>query len=95
MWSRFTSYDGAAKAQVDSLGRLRAEEYRRAYIAHHERRRANGRISLPRRYLVTFPCCPPERPLEQTAEGGLGRPPRLSRCARAQPRVTASAYRLR
>jgi len=44
---------------------------------------------------TTFPCCPPERPLEQTAEGGVRRPPRLLRCARAQPRVTASAYRLR
>ena len=38
----FTSYDGAAKAQVDSLDRRRAEEYRRAYIDHHERHRANG-----------------------------------------------------
>ena len=54
MWRRFTSYDGAAKAQVDSLDRRRAEEYRRAYIAHHERHRSNGRISLPRRYLLTL-----------------------------------------
>jgi SAM-dependent methyltransferase len=54
MWRRFTSFDGAAKAQVDSLHRRRAGEYRRAYIAYHERYRANGRISLPRRYLVTL-----------------------------------------
>jgi hypothetical protein len=54
LWRLFTSYDGAAKAQVDSLAPQRAEEYRRAYIAHHERYRANGRISLPRRYLVTL-----------------------------------------
>ena len=54
MWHLFTSYDGAAKAQVHSLGPRRAEEYRRAYIDHHERYRANGRISLPRRYLVTL-----------------------------------------
>jgi SAM-dependent methyltransferase len=53
-WRLFTSYDGAAKAQVDSLDPRRAEEYRRAYIAHHKRYRANGRISLPRRYLVTL-----------------------------------------
>jgi SAM-dependent methyltransferase len=54
MWRHFTSYDGAAKAQVDSLDRRRAEEYPRAYVAHHERHRANGRISLPRRYLITL-----------------------------------------
>jgi SAM-dependent methyltransferase len=54
MWHLFTSYDGAAKVQVHSLDRRRAEEYRRAYIDHHERHRANGRISLPRRYLVTL-----------------------------------------
>jgi SAM-dependent methyltransferase len=54
MWRLFTSYDGAAKAQVDSLDRRRAEEYRRAYIAHDERHRLSGRISLPRRYLVTL-----------------------------------------
>jgi hypothetical protein len=54
MWHLFTSYDGAAKAQVHSLDPRRAEEYRRAYIDHHERYRANGRISLPRRYLVTL-----------------------------------------
>jgi SAM-dependent methyltransferase len=53
MWRRFTSHDGAAKAQVDSLDPRRAEEYRRAYVAHHERYRANGRISVPRRYLLT------------------------------------------
>jgi hypothetical protein len=54
MWRHFTSYDGAAKAQVASLDRRRAEEYRRAYVAHHERHRANGRISVPRRYLITL-----------------------------------------
>ena len=54
MWDLFTSYDGAAKAQVDSLDPRRAEQYRRAYVAYHERHRANGRISLPRRYLVTL-----------------------------------------
>jgi SAM-dependent methyltransferase len=54
MWRHFTSYDGAAKSQVDALDRERAEEYRRAYVDHHERHRANGRISLPRRYLVTL-----------------------------------------
>jgi SAM-dependent methyltransferase len=54
MWCHFTSYDGAAKAQVDSLDPRRAEQYRRAYIAHHECHRLNGRISLPRRYLVTL-----------------------------------------
>jgi SAM-dependent methyltransferase len=54
MWRLFTSYDGAAKSLVDSLERRRADEYRRAYVAHHERHRANGRISLPRRYLVTL-----------------------------------------
>jgi ubiquinone/menaquinone biosynthesis C-methylase UbiE len=54
MWRHFTSYDGAAKAQVNSLDRRRAEEYRRAYVAHHERHRANGRISMPRRYLITL-----------------------------------------
>jgi hypothetical protein len=45
MWRLFTSYDGAAKAQVDSLDRRRAEAYRRAYIAHHERHRANGLVA--------------------------------------------------
>jgi hypothetical protein len=50
----FASYDGAAKAHVDSLHPPRAEEYRRAFIAYHERYRANGRISLPRRYLLTL-----------------------------------------
>jgi SAM-dependent methyltransferase len=54
LWRHFTSYDGAAKAQVNSLDRRRAEEYRRAYVAHHERHRANGRISVPRRYLITL-----------------------------------------
>jgi hypothetical protein len=54
MWRHFTSYDGAAKAHVDALDQRRAEEYRRAYVDHHERHRANGRISLPRRYLVTL-----------------------------------------
>lgn len=54
MWHHFTSYDGMAKAQVDSLEPRRAEEYRRAYVAHHERHRANGRISLRRHYLVTL-----------------------------------------
>jgi SAM-dependent methyltransferase len=54
MWRLYTSYDGAAKAHVDSLHRPRAQEYRRAYIAYHERHRANGRISLPRRYLLTL-----------------------------------------
>jgi SAM-dependent methyltransferase len=54
MWRLFTNYDGAAKAQVDSLDPRRAEEYRCAFIAYHERYRANGRISLPRRYLVTL-----------------------------------------
>jgi SAM-dependent methyltransferase len=54
MWRLFTSYDGAAKAHVDSLDRRRAEEYRRAFVAYHERYRANGRISLPRRYLMTL-----------------------------------------
>jgi SAM-dependent methyltransferase len=54
MWRLFTSYDGAAKAQVDSLHRQRAQEYRRAYIAFHERHRANGRITVPRRYLLTL-----------------------------------------
>jgi hypothetical protein len=54
MWHLFTSYDGAAKSQVDSLDPRRAEQYRRAYIAHHERHRVNGRISLPRRYLLTI-----------------------------------------
>jgi SAM-dependent methyltransferase len=54
MWRLFTSYDGAAKTQVDSLDPRRAEEYRRAFIAHHERYRGNGRISLPRRYLLTL-----------------------------------------
>ena len=54
MWRLFTSYDGVAKAQVDSLQRPRAQEYRRAFIAYHERHRANGRISLPRRYLLTL-----------------------------------------
>ena len=54
MWRLFTSYDGAAKAQVDSLDPRRAEEYRRVFIAYHERYRANGRVSLPRRYLVTL-----------------------------------------
>ena len=39
---------------VDALDQRRAEEYRRAYVDHHERHRANGRISLPRRYLVTL-----------------------------------------
>jgi ubiquinone/menaquinone biosynthesis C-methylase UbiE len=52
MWRLFTSHDGAAKAQVDSLDPRRADEYRRAYVAHHERYRTNGHISLPRRYLV-------------------------------------------
>jgi predicted metal-dependent enzyme (double-stranded beta helix superfamily) len=33
--------------------------------------------------------------LSRQRNGGLGRPPWLLRCARAQPRVTASAYRLR
>jgi SAM-dependent methyltransferase len=54
MWRLFTSYDGAAKAQVDSLDPRRANEYRRAYIAYHERHRANGRIIMPRRYLLTL-----------------------------------------
>ena len=54
MWRLFTRYDGAAKAHVDSLHPPRAQEYRRAYIAHHERHRANGRISVPRRYLLTL-----------------------------------------
>jgi SAM-dependent methyltransferase len=54
MWRLFTSYDGAAKAQVDSLHWQRAQEYRRAYIAFHERHRANGRITVPRRYLLTL-----------------------------------------
>ncbi|MGH2992741.1 MAG: hypothetical protein ACRDL1_04315 [Solirubrobacterales bacterium] len=54
MWRHYTSYDGAAKAHVDSLDPRRAEHYRRAFIAHHERYRANGRISLPRRYLLTL-----------------------------------------
>jgi SAM-dependent methyltransferase len=54
MWSLFTGYDGAAKAQVDSLEPRRAEEYRRAYVAHHERHRAEGHISVPRRYLLTL-----------------------------------------
>jgi hypothetical protein len=54
MWRPFTSYDGAAKAHVDFLHPPRAEEYRRAFIAYHERYRANGRISLPRRYLLTL-----------------------------------------
>jgi ubiquinone/menaquinone biosynthesis C-methylase UbiE len=54
MWRLFTSHDGAAKAQVDSLDPRRADEYRRAYVAHHERYRTNGRISLPRRYLVVL-----------------------------------------
>ena len=54
VWRLFTSYDGAAKAQVDSLDPRRAKEYRRAYIAYHERHRTNDRISLPRRYLLTL-----------------------------------------
>ena len=54
MWRLFTGHDGAAKAHVDSLDPSRAEQYRRAYIAHHERYRTNGRISLPRRYLLTL-----------------------------------------
>ena len=54
MWRLFTSYDGMAKAHVDSLDRPRAQEYRRAFIAYHERYRANGRVSLPRRYLLTL-----------------------------------------
>ena len=54
MWRLFTSYDGAAKAHVDSLPRRRAQEYRRAYVAYHERHRANGCISVPRRYLLTL-----------------------------------------
>ena len=54
MWRLFTSYDGAAKAQVDSLDRRRVEDYRRAYVEHHERHRVNGRISVPRRYLITL-----------------------------------------
>jgi SAM-dependent methyltransferase len=54
LWQLFTSHDGAAKAQVDSLHPRRAQEYRRAYVAYHERHRANGRISLPRRYLLTL-----------------------------------------
>ena len=53
MWRLFTSYDGMAKAHVDSLDRPRAQEYRRAFIAYHERHRTNGRVSLPRRYLLT------------------------------------------
>jgi SAM-dependent methyltransferase len=54
MWRLYTSYDGAAKAHVHSLHRPRAREYRRAFIAYHERHRANGRISLRRRYLLTL-----------------------------------------
>jgi SAM-dependent methyltransferase len=54
MWRLYTSYDGAAKAHVDSLDRPRAQEYRRAFVAYHERHRANGRISVPRRYLLTL-----------------------------------------
>jgi SAM-dependent methyltransferase len=54
MWRLYTSYDGAAKAHVDSLRRPRAQEYRRAFIAYHERHRANGRISVRRRYLLTL-----------------------------------------
>jgi SAM-dependent methyltransferase len=54
LWRHFTTYDGAAKTQVESLDRQRAEEYRRAYVAYHERHRANGRIRLPRRYLITL-----------------------------------------
>ena len=54
MWRLYASYDGAAKAHVDSLHRPRAREYRRAFISYHERRRANGRISMPRRYLLTL-----------------------------------------
>ena len=54
MWRLFTSYDGAAKAHVDSLHPRRAEEYRGAFIAYLERYRANGRISLSRRYLLTL-----------------------------------------
>jgi hypothetical protein len=54
MWRLFTGYDGMAKAHVDSLPRPRAQEYRRAFIAYHERHRANGHISLPRRYLLTL-----------------------------------------
>jgi SAM-dependent methyltransferase len=54
MWRHYTSHDGMAKAHVDSLHRPRAQEYRRAFIAYHERHRANGRISLPRRYLLTL-----------------------------------------
>jgi SAM-dependent methyltransferase len=54
MWRLFTSHDGAAKAQVGSLDPRRADEYRRAYVAHHERYRTNGRISLPRRYLIVL-----------------------------------------
>lgn len=54
MWRLFTSSDGAAKAQVDSLDPQRAKEYRRAFIDHRERFRANGRIDCPRRYLLTL-----------------------------------------
>ena len=54
MWHLFTSYDGAAKDQVDSLDPWQAEKYRRAYIAHHERYRTIGCINVPRRYLVTL-----------------------------------------
>jgi hypothetical protein len=54
MWRRYTSYDRPAKTHVDSLPPPRAEEYRRAFIAYHERYRANGRISLPRRDLLTL-----------------------------------------
>ena len=54
MWRLFTRYDGAAKAHLDSLDRPRAQAYRRAFIAYHERHRANGRIDLPRRYLLAL-----------------------------------------
>jgi hypothetical protein len=54
MWRLYTSHDGAAKAHVDSLQPPRAQEYRRAYIAYPERHRANGRISMPRRYLLNL-----------------------------------------
>jgi hypothetical protein len=54
MWRLFTNYDGAAKTHVDSLPPPRAEEYRRAFIDHHERYSANGRVSVPRRYLLTL-----------------------------------------
>lgn len=53
-WRLWSKHDGPMKTRLESLDPLVAARCRRDFVEHFERYRVDGRVSLPRRYLITL-----------------------------------------